>query len=35
MSAMRDTVQELADACDGDARLECPILRDLEGSAAA
>ncbi len=35
MSAMRETVQELADACDGDARPECPILRDLEGSAAA
>jgi MerR family copper efflux transcriptional regulator len=31
MSAMRDTVQELADACDGDDRPECPILRDLEG----
>jgi MerR family copper efflux transcriptional regulator len=34
MSAMRDTVQELADACDGNYRPECPILRDLEGSAA-
>jgi MerR family copper efflux transcriptional regulator len=34
LGAMRDTVQELADACDGDHRPECPILRDLEGSAA-
>lgn len=32
--AIRDTVQELAAACDGDHRPECPILRDLEGSAA-
>jgi MerR family copper efflux transcriptional regulator len=32
MTSMRDTVQELADACDGDERLECPILRDLEGA---
>ena len=32
--AMRDSVQELAAACDGDHRPECPILRDLEGSAA-
>jgi MerR family transcriptional regulator, copper efflux regulator len=28
--AMRDAVQELAAACDGDHRPECPILRDLE-----
>jgi MerR family transcriptional regulator, copper efflux regulator len=35
LAAMRDTVQELADACDGDHRPECPILRDLEGSEAA
>ena len=34
MTSMRDAVQELADACDGNARPECPILRDLEGSAA-
>jgi MerR family transcriptional regulator, copper efflux regulator len=33
MTSMRDTVQELADACDGDDRPECPILRDLEGAA--
>jgi MerR family copper efflux transcriptional regulator len=32
--AMRNAVQELADACDGDHRPECPILRDLEGAAA-
>jgi MerR family copper efflux transcriptional regulator len=31
---MRDAVQELADACDGDERPECPILRDLEDAAA-
>ena len=29
--AMRDAVQELAVACDGDHRPECPIQRDLEG----
>jgi MerR family transcriptional regulator, copper efflux regulator len=33
--AMRNAVQELAAACDGDHRPECPILRDLEGAAAA
>ena len=33
MTAMRDTVQELADACEGDDRPECPILRDLEDAA--
>jgi len=33
MSTVRDAVQELADKCDGDDRPECPILRDLEGSA--
>ena len=32
MSAVRDTVQELADKCEGNDRPECPILRDLEGS---
>jgi len=31
MSAVRDTVQELSDKCEGDDRPECPILRDLEG----
>lgn len=36
LTAMRDTVRELAEACDGDHRPECPILHDLEwgGSAA-
>jgi MerR family transcriptional regulator, copper efflux regulator len=33
LRAMRDAVAELADACDGDHRPECPILRDLEGTA--
>ena len=33
MMSMRDAVQALADACDGDERPECPILRDLEGAA--
>ena len=31
LTAMRDAVQDLADACDGDRRPDCPILRDLEG----
>jgi len=35
MTSMRDAVQELADACDGDERPECPILRDLEDAAVA
>jgi MerR family copper efflux transcriptional regulator len=34
LTAMRDTLQELADACQGDHRPECPILRDLEAGAA-
>jgi Cu(I)-responsive transcriptional regulator len=34
MSTVRDAVQELADKCDGDDRPECPILRDLEDTAA-
>ena len=33
MSTLRDAVQELADKCEGDDRPECPILRDLEGTA--
>jgi MerR family copper efflux transcriptional regulator len=33
MTSMIDAVQQLADACDGDERPECPILRDLEGGA--
>ena len=34
MRAMSDTLQELADACHGDHRPDCPILRDLESSGA-
>lgn len=30
LSAMRDAVHELAEACDGDHRPDCPILHDLE-----
>ncbi len=30
LTAMRDTLQELADTCHGDQRPECPILHDLE-----
>lgn len=30
MRAMADTLQELAEACHGDHRPDCPILRDLE-----
>ena len=35
MTSMRDALQALADACDGDERPECPILHDLEGAAVA
>lgn len=31
LQVMRDTVRELVDACEGDHRPDCPILRDLEG----
>jgi MerR family copper efflux transcriptional regulator len=31
--AMRDAVQELASACEGDHRPDCPILHDLDGGA--
>ena len=31
LTAMRDALQSLADACHGDARPDCPILHDLEG----
>ena len=34
LTAMRDTLQELAHACRGDHRPECPILRDLEGGVS-
>ncbi|MFC5305046.1 Cu(I)-responsive transcriptional regulator [Azospirillum picis] len=30
LQAMRDTLHELAEACHGDERPECPILKDLE-----
>jgi len=33
MREMADTLRRLADACDGDARPECPILQALEGGA--
>ncbi len=29
LQAMRDTLHELADACHGDHRPDCPILKDL------
>ncbi|MBV9777352.1 MAG: Cu(I)-responsive transcriptional regulator [Acetobacteraceae bacterium] len=35
LTAMRDALQDLADACHGDNRPECPILRDLESHAAS
>ena len=31
LTAMRDALRDLSDACHGDARPDCPILRDLEG----
>jgi Cu(I)-responsive transcriptional regulator len=31
MQELRDTLKHLADACDGDNRPHCPILRDLAG----
>ena len=30
LSALRDTLQELHDHCQGDHRPDCPILKDLE-----
>jgi MerR family copper efflux transcriptional regulator len=30
-TAMRNALREVADACHGDHRPDCPILRDLEG----
>lgn len=32
LQAMADTLQHLADRCDGDKRPDCPILQDLERS---
>lgn len=34
LKAMRDTLQELAEACNGDDRPDCPILKDLAGGLA-
>ena len=34
LQAMVDTLQHLADRCDGDKRPDCPILHDLERSAS-
>jgi MerR family transcriptional regulator, copper efflux regulator len=34
LTEMADALQELADACNGDHRPDCPILRDLEGTSA-
>ncbi len=31
LQEMRDTLSDLAQACDGDSRPHCPILRSLEG----
>ena len=33
MTALCDTLTELADACHGDQRPECPILHDLAGGS--
>jgi MerR family transcriptional regulator, copper efflux regulator len=33
MQVMRDALRELADACHGDHRPDCPILRDLADTA--
>ncbi|CUH48895.1 Cu(I)-responsive transcriptional regulator [Ruegeria atlantica] len=33
LNAMRDTLSHLIDACAGDDRPDCPILRDLGGKA--
>jgi MerR family copper efflux transcriptional regulator len=35
LSAMKDALAELAQACHGDGRPDCPILRDLAGVAAS
>jgi Cu(I)-responsive transcriptional regulator len=35
LQEMRDTLQHLAAACDGDHRPDCPIIRSLEGHPAA
>ena len=33
MEAMRDSLQQLATACNGDSRPDCPILNDLAAKA--
>ena len=35
LTAMRDALQHLAEACEGDNHPECPILRDLENGQSA
>lgn len=35
LTEMRDALRHLSDACHGDHRPECPILRDLENAALA
>jgi MerR family copper efflux transcriptional regulator len=35
LTAMSEALRDLANACDGDHRPECPILRDLEGGGSA
>lgn len=35
LTAMKDALAELATACHGDGRPDCPILHDLAGSAAS
>lgn len=34
LTAMKDALAGLAQACRGDSRPDCPILRDLEGAAS-
>ncbi len=34
LTSMSEALQELASTCHGDSRPECPILRDLAGTAA-
>ncbi len=34
LASMADTLQDLADHCDGDSRPDCPILAELQGAAS-
>jgi len=34
LTSMSEALQELASSCNGDSRPDCPILRDLAGTAA-